>query len=91
MKTYGWRVEEYFHAFLTLALVEGEWPVSRIVYFILFNYWIGGYVDLRAGMNTIKGNICAAVGKRNRIPLSCHSKVRIVTALSRILRDCIHC
>jgi hypothetical protein len=55
MEAYGeWMYRSTF--FLTSALVGGEWSTSRYGRFIpkeiaLDTHWIGGWVDLRAGLD----------------------------------------
>jgi hypothetical protein len=53
MKAYG-RVDLYGHIFLTLALVEGEWPASRPGRFTPGTHLIGGWVSLRAGLDAVE-------------------------------------
>jgi hypothetical protein len=58
MKAYG-RVDVQIHIFLTLALVEGEWSVSRHSHFTPGErapgtHWIGGWVDPRAGLDDVE-------------------------------------
>jgi hypothetical protein len=36
---------------LTSALVGGEWSASRAAHITPGTYWIGGWVDLRAGLD----------------------------------------
>jgi hypothetical protein len=50
MKMYG-EVDVYIHVFLTLVLVEAEWPTSRSGYFIHGTHWIGGWVDPMASLD----------------------------------------
>jgi hypothetical protein len=42
------------HIFLTLALVGGEWSVSRPGRFTPGTHWIGGWVDLRTGLDDLE-------------------------------------
>jgi hypothetical protein len=49
----------YIHIFFTSALVGGEWSTSRPGRFIpreraSVNHWIGGWVDLRAGLDDLE-------------------------------------
>jgi hypothetical protein len=58
MKTYG-GVDVYTHVFLTLALVGGEWSASHPRRFTPgerapATYWIGGWVDPRAGLDNME-------------------------------------
>jgi hypothetical protein len=55
MKAYG-GVDVYIHIFLTSALVGGEWSTSRPCYFTPGEIarWIGGWVDLRAGLDDLE-------------------------------------
>jgi hypothetical protein len=58
MKTYG-GVDVQIHIFLTSALVRGEWTASRPGRFTPGErapgtYWIGGWVDPRAGVNDLE-------------------------------------
>jgi hypothetical protein len=58
MKAYG-GVDIYTHIFLTSALVGGEWSESRPGRFIPGErtpgtHWIGGWVDLRVGLDYVK-------------------------------------
>jgi hypothetical protein len=58
MKAYG-GVVIWIHIFLTSALVEGEWSVSRSGHFtpgegIRGIHWIGGWVGSRAGLNDVE-------------------------------------
>jgi hypothetical protein len=48
----GWDV--YIHIFLTSALVGGEWSTSRPGRFTPGTHWIGGWVDLRAGLDDLE-------------------------------------
>jgi hypothetical protein len=57
MKAYG-RVDVWTHIFLTSVLVGGEWSASRPGRFTPRErapgaHWIGGRVDLRAGLDDI--------------------------------------
>jgi hypothetical protein len=52
-------VDVELHIFLTSALVGGEWSVSRPGRFTRGErapgtHWIGGWVDLRAGMDDVE-------------------------------------
>jgi hypothetical protein len=58
MNTYG-GVDELIHIFLTSAPSGGEWSPSRPGCFTegergLGNYWIGGWVDHRAGLDNVE-------------------------------------
>jgi hypothetical protein len=58
MKEYG-GVDVWIHIFLTLALVGGEWSVSRSGRFTprlraTSNYWIGGWVGPRAILDEVE-------------------------------------
>jgi hypothetical protein len=44
-------VDVLIHIFLTSALVVGEWSTSRPGRFTPGTHWIGGWVDLRAGLD----------------------------------------
>jgi hypothetical protein len=49
-------VDVQIHIFLTSALVGGEWSTSRPIRFtpgerVPGTHWIGGWVDLRAGLD----------------------------------------
>jgi hypothetical protein len=57
METCGW-VDVWIHVFLTSALVEGEWLVSRPGRFIpgeraSSTHWIGSWVGPGAGLGLI--------------------------------------
>jgi hypothetical protein len=57
MKTYE-GVHVSIHVFLTSALVRSEWSASRPSRFtpgerVPGTHWIGGWVDLRAGLDDI--------------------------------------
>jgi hypothetical protein len=52
-------VDVYIHIFLTSALVGGEWSTSRPGCFTPGErapgtHWIGGWVDLRAGLDYLE-------------------------------------
>jgi hypothetical protein len=52
-------VDVYIHIFLTSALVGGEWSTSRPGRFTLGErvhgtHWIGGWVDLRVGLDDLE-------------------------------------
>jgi hypothetical protein len=53
MKAYGW-VDVQIHIFLTSALVTGEWSTSRPGERAPGTHWIGGWVDLRAGLDDLE-------------------------------------
>jgi hypothetical protein len=58
MKVYG-GMEVYIHVFLTLALVGGEWSISRPGRFTpgeraLDAHWIGGRVGPRTGLDDVE-------------------------------------
>jgi hypothetical protein len=58
MKAMG-GVDVYTHVFLTSALVGGEWSASRTNLFspwerVPVTDWIGGSVDLRAGLDDME-------------------------------------
>jgi hypothetical protein len=58
MKAYG-GVDVYIHIFLNSALVGAEWSTSRPgrltpVERSCGTHWIGGWVDLRAGLDDLK-------------------------------------
>jgi hypothetical protein len=58
MKAYG-EVDVKVHIFLTSAPVGGEWSASRPCRFTLgerapSTHWIGGWVDLRAGLDYVE-------------------------------------
>jgi hypothetical protein len=58
MKVYG-GVDVYTYVFLTSALVGGEWSASRPGRFTPgerapSTHWIGGWVDLRTGLNDVE-------------------------------------
>jgi hypothetical protein len=53
MKAYG-EVDVYIHIVLTSALVGGEWSTSRPGRFNPGTHWIGGRVDLRAGLDDLE-------------------------------------
>jgi hypothetical protein len=58
MKAYG-RVDVKIDIFLTSALVGGEWSTSRPGRFAPWErapgtHWIGGWVDLRAGLDDVE-------------------------------------
>jgi hypothetical protein len=58
MKAYR-GVDVWIHIFFTLALVGGEWSNSRPGRFTPGErapgtHWIGGWVDLRAGLDDLK-------------------------------------
>jgi hypothetical protein len=58
MKAYV-RVDVYIHILLTSALVGGEWSTSRPGRFTPGErapgtHWIGGWVDLIAGLNDLE-------------------------------------
>jgi hypothetical protein len=53
-----WVAEEELHAFLTSAQDRGEWSASRFGSFTSgiiapSSRWIGGWVDLRAGLDAV--------------------------------------
>jgi hypothetical protein len=55
-------VDVQIHIFLTSALVEGEWPNSHPGRFTPGEsapgtHWIGGWVDLRAGLDDLEKRI----------------------------------
>jgi hypothetical protein len=74
MKAYG-GVDVQIHIFLTSALAGGEWSASRPVRFTPGErasgiHWIGGWVDLRAGLEgKEKGTLLILPGLQVR-PLS---------------------
>jgi hypothetical protein len=47
-------VDVEFYAFLTLALVGGEWSASHPGHFIPGIHWIWGWVDLGAGLDVVE-------------------------------------
>jgi hypothetical protein len=47
-------VDVQIHIFLTSALVGGEWSISRPVSFTPGTHWIGGWVDLREGLDDLE-------------------------------------
>jgi hypothetical protein len=52
-------VAVYIHVFLNSELIGGEWPASHPGRFTLVirstgAYWIGGWVDPRAGLNKVE-------------------------------------
>jgi hypothetical protein len=52
-------VDVYIHIFLTSALVGGDWSTSRPGRFFPGErapgtHWIGGWVDLRAGLDDLE-------------------------------------
>jgi hypothetical protein len=58
MKSYG-EVNVQIHILLTSAPVEGEWPASRPCRFTPGErapgtHWIGGWVDLRVGLDDVE-------------------------------------
>jgi hypothetical protein len=57
MKAYG-GVHVYIQIFLTLALARGEWSAARPGRFTPgkepVTHWIGGWVDLRAGVHDME-------------------------------------
>jgi hypothetical protein len=53
MKVHG-GVDVQIHIFLTSALVEGERSASRPGRFTPGTHWMGGWVDLRAGLDDAK-------------------------------------
>jgi len=56
-------VEVKFHVFLTLALGGGEQSASCPSYFTLGTHLTGGWVDPRAGLDTV-------AKRRKHLPLS---------------------
>jgi hypothetical protein len=50
MKAYG-GVDVQSHIILTLTLAGGEWSASSSGRFTPGTYWIGGWVDPRAGLD----------------------------------------
>jgi hypothetical protein len=53
MKAYG-GVDVWIHIFLTSALFEGEWSTSLPGRRTPGTHWIGGWVDLRAGLDDLE-------------------------------------
>jgi hypothetical protein len=58
MKVYG-GVDVEAHIFLTSALAGGEWSALRSGRFTFWEratgtHWIGGWVDLRAGLDDVE-------------------------------------
>jgi hypothetical protein len=53
MKVYG-GLDVWTHLFLTSALAGGEWLASRLGRFTPGTHWIGGWVDLRAGLDDME-------------------------------------
>jgi hypothetical protein len=53
MKAYG-GVDILIHIFLTSSLAGGEWLASRSGRFTPGTYWIGGWVDPRAGPDDVE-------------------------------------
>jgi hypothetical protein len=47
-------VNVLIHIFLTSALVGGEWSTSRPGRFTSGTHWIGGWVDLSAGLDDLE-------------------------------------
>jgi hypothetical protein len=47
-------VDVQIHIFLTSALVGGEWSTSRPGRFTPGTHWIGGWVNLRAGLDDLE-------------------------------------
>jgi hypothetical protein len=47
-------MDVYIHIFLTSALVGGEWSTSRPGRFTPGTHLIGGWVDLRAGLDDLE-------------------------------------
>jgi len=67
-------VEVQLHAFLTLALVGGEWPASRSGRFTpeerdTDSHWIGGGVGPRVGLNAVVNRRKIPTPARNRMPV----------------------
>jgi hypothetical protein len=67
-------VDVYIHIFLTSALIGGEWSTSRPGRFTPGEiaprtHWIGGWVDLRAGLDDVKRKFLTLSGLELR-PLS---------------------
>jgi hypothetical protein len=61
-------VEIYFYAFLTSPLAEGEWsfsPVERTS----DTLWIGGWVDLRVGLDAVVRRTKITTPARNSTPV----------------------
>jgi hypothetical protein len=54
--------------FFTLTLDRGEWSASCPGRFIPSTHWIGGWVDLRAGLD-------AVVERRLALPLTCMKQI----------------
>jgi hypothetical protein len=53
MKAYG-GLDVWANVFFTSILVGGEWSVSRPGRFTPGTHWIGGWVDLRAGLDDVE-------------------------------------
>jgi len=53
MKTYYWGIGVELHAFLTSALDGSEWSASRPGSFTPGTHWMGGWVGLRAVLETV--------------------------------------
>jgi hypothetical protein len=58
MKAY-WGVDVQIHIFLTFVVARGEWWASRTARFTpgekaFGNHWLGGWVDLRAGLDDME-------------------------------------
>jgi hypothetical protein len=47
-------VDVQIHIFLTSAPVGGEWSTSRLDRFTPATHWLGGWVDLRAGLDDLE-------------------------------------
>jgi hypothetical protein len=86
MKAYG-GVDVYIHILLASALIGGEWSNSRPGRFTPRErapgtHWIGGWVDLRAGLNDLEKRKFLALPGLELRPLG--RPVAIPTELSRL-------
>jgi hypothetical protein len=53
MEAYG-GVDVQIHIFLTSALAGSEWSASRPGRYTIGTHWMGGWVDLRVGLDVVE-------------------------------------